>query len=328
MRIVPPLTGRLDMALSNFVKGYRQGTLIGDMLFPRLPVLRQRDVYWIFGRENLQLTEQTLRAFGTPAAETRFSLSTDVYQVTSHALKAVIPDEDRDTYTVGDLDKDTVQTLQDKIMLDREVRIRNVATNVANYNVGNTLALSGTSQWSAYGTSDPIADVEHAKYIVSTTGVLANMLLLSPDVARVLRTHPAIREYFKYTQTTGPLSDAQLATAFGLDKVVVASGISNDGSDANQFVWQEFAGLYYVSPTVGNPGVLGGVGTEGTVGPRQLSFGKSFTWTTAPGTVDGYGVVIARHPDATAKSDILGVDWYSDERVTGSDCGVLFTTPI
>ncbi len=326
MRVVPPLTGRLDMALSNFVKGYRQAPLVGDLLFPRLPVLRQTDKYWVFGRENQELTEQTLRAFGTSPAETRFQLSLDSYQVLSHALKARIPDEDRDTYTVGDLDTETVSLLQDKILLDREVRIRALAANPASYAGSNSLALAGTSQWSDYVNSDPLGDVEKAKRQIRLTGSSANMLLLSDDVATIVSSHPKIIERFKYTVLTGALDAAQLSTVFKVP-VTIASSVEYDGVNPG-FVWSNFAGLYFVSPTVGAPGVLGGIGVEGTVGPRQLSFGKSFTWTTAPGTVDGYGVIIARDPDALAKADVLGVDWYSDERVTGPDCGFLWTTPV
>lgn len=327
MRVVPPLTGHLDMALSNFIKGYRQAPLVGDILFPRLPVLRQTDRYWVFGRENQQIAEQTLRAFGAPAQETRFSLTTDTYAANSRALKSTVADEDRMNYTVGDLNMDTVALLQDKILLDREIRIKTLATTAANFPAANTLALAGTSQWSDYANSDPVSDVEAAKLQISLTGSDANTLVISKDVYKVLRNHPKLIERFKYTTITGSLSNTQLATAFDVERVVVAGAVQHDGVNPG-YVWTKTALLVYVSPTVGAAGVLGGVGTEGNVGPKSLSFGKSFTWTEAPMTIGGYGVVIARAADPTMKSDIVGVDWYSDERITGSDCGFLFTTPI
>ncbi len=328
MRVVPPLTGHLDMALSNFLKGYRQAPLAQDILFPRLPVLRRTDVYWVYGRENIQLTESTLRAFGASAQEARFTMSTENYSVKSYALKGVVADEDRDTYTVGDLNMDTVAMLQDKNLLAREARVMALASNAANYASGNTLSLSGTSQWSDGVNSDPQGDIVKAKRQIRLTGQNANYGVFSDDVFTILSAHPKLQEKFKYTQVTGPLDKAQVATALGLDQIFVCSAITNDGTSQNSFLWNKFAWVGYVPPSVGTPGVLGGVGSEGRVGPKQLSFGKAFTWTTAPGTIDGYGVVIARAADPTAKSDIVGVDWYSDDRITGSDCGFLWTTPI
>lgn len=328
MRVVPSLTGHLDMALSNFLKGYRNAPMAQDRLFPRLPVLRRTDLYWVYGRENLQLTEQTLRAFGAPAAEARFTMSTESYNVKSYALKGVVADEDRDTYTVGDLNMDTVAMLQDKNTLAREARVKAIAMNTANYAANNTLALSSTSQWSDYANSDPQADVAAAKKQIRLTGQNANLMMISDDVFTVLSSHPKLKAEFQYVVVTGPLDRVQLAKALGVDEIFVCSAITNDGTNQNDFLWSNFAWIGYVPPTVGAPGLLGGVGAEGRVGPKQLSFGKGFTWTSAPGTIDGYGVVIARAADPTAKSDIVGVDWYIDDRVTGSDCGFLWTTPI
>ena len=326
MRVVPPLTGRLDMALSNFAKGYRNADLITDSLFPRLEVTRQTDVYWIYDRSNLQLTEQTLRATGTPAAETRFSLSTDRFYCASRALKSLIADEDRLAYTTGDLESDSVSLNQDKILLDREYRASQLVLNPSNYAAGNTVALSGTAQWDN-AASDPLFIASTARTTIARNGaVKCNTLYLGFDTAEVLRRHPQLLQRFQYTTVTGALSDQQLATVFNVDKVIVGGAVHNDPvTGLNHFLWSNFALFVYNSPTVGAAGVIG---AEGSVGVKQLSFGKSFTWIGAPQTVGGYGVVIARSPDATAKSDIVGVDWYSDEKLTAPEIGYLVTNTL
>ena len=324
MRVLPPLTGRLDMALSNFAKGYRNADLITDLLFPRLEVARQTDVYWIYGRENFQLTEQTLRATGTPAAETRFTLSTDRYYCASHALKSVIADEERLSYTTGDLEMDSVSMNQDKILLDRERRASQLVLNPANYPTTNTQALSGTAQWDN-STSDPLSVAATARTAIARAGaVKANTLFLGFDVAEVLRRHPQLLQRFQYTTVTGALSDQQLATVFNVPNVVVGGAVYNDPvSGLNHFLWSNFALFVYNTPTQGPAGVIG---AEGKIGAKQLSFGKSFTWIGAPQTVGGYGVVVARHADPTAKSDIVGVDWYSAEKLTAPEVGYLVST--
>ena len=325
MRVVPPLTGRLDMALSNFAKGYRNGDLITDQLFPRLEVMRQRDKYWVYGKENLQLTEQTLRAAGTPAAETSLSLSLDMYSCESRALKSVIPDEDRLAYQVGDLDMDAVETNQNKILLDREYRAMQLITNPANFTSGNTIALSGTAQWDN-PASAPLSIAKTARTaIAQNAAVKANALVLAFDVAEALRVNAQLLQRFQFTTVTGSLSDQQLAQIFNVPQVIIGSAVTNNPvTGINSFIHSNYALFVYNTPTIGAAGVLG-VGAEGKVGAKQLSFGKSFTWTGAPGTVGGYGVTIARHPDATAKSDIVGVDWYSAEKIVAQDCGFLVT---
>jgi hypothetical protein len=323
------LMGQLDMALSNYAKGYRNADHITDLLFPRLEVVRQRDVYWIYGKENLQLTEQTLRATGTGAQETRFSLSTGAYFAASHALKSVVPDEDRMAYTVGDLNMDSVQLNQDKILLDREYRAMQLATNPANYVSSNTVALSGTAQLDN-AASDPLLLAATARKTIAQNGaVKMNTLVLGFDVAEVLRRHPALLQRFQFVTITGSLSDEQLATVFNVDKVVVGGAVTNSPTTGlNTFVWSNFMLFVYVTPTVGKAGLLSPVGAEGSVGPKQLSYGKSFTWIGGPETVGGYGVTIARHPDASAKSDVVSVDWYSDEQITASDVGYLVTNAL
>lgn len=331
MRVTPPLTGHLDMAISNFIKGYRQPeqSMLQDFLFPRLPVIRSNDRYWVYGKENLQLTEKTGRAFGTSPQEARFTVSNDSYSCKSNALKATIADEDRDNYTIGDLNRDTAQLLQDKNLLSREVRVKNIVTNSAIYPAGNTLALGAAAQWDNFATSDPVMDVKRAARQVKRTGQKPNLFTCSGDVFDALSVNPNLRKDVRFAQVTGPLNEQQVATALGIEKVVVGDAIYNDGSDENSFLWSNFAMLLYCPQGVSAPaGVLSGTGAEGSIGPKDLSFGKSFTWTTAPSTVDGYGVMVSRHPDATAKSDVVGVDWYTDEKVTGADCGFLFTTPL
>jgi hypothetical protein len=323
--VVLPLTGRLDMALSNYAKGYRNNEDVTDYLFPRVPVLRQTDRYWVFGREAQQLANNTLRAPGSPAERTSFKLSTDSYFAQSHALAATVADEEKASYTIGDLNQTTVELLQQKLMLDRQSRAAAKVTTPGNYPAANTLTLAGGSQWSDYVNSDPIVAVEVAKAAIITTGSPANVLILSYPVFQQVRNHPKVIERFKYTNPSGFVSAQQLATVFGVDRVIVAAGIKDNGDGTQNFLWGKNAILAYVAPTVLNAGVIG---AEGQTAPKDISFGKSFVWTNAPLTIDGYGVVIARHSDATAKADLLGVDWYSDEKITAPESGYLFASAV
>jgi hypothetical protein len=331
------------MALSNFIKGYRNNDFVADVLFPRLPVLRQTDKYYIFGRESQQLRSKTLRAPGAGAESFRFTLSTGNYTCVSRAQKGQIPDEDRAAYTLGDLTQTTAEEMQKYLMFEREARVAAMATTAANYT--NSLTLAGGSQWSDYANSDPVQDVENAKAVIVKAGVQANTLVLSDPTYRKLRNHPKIIARTQYKDGFSPnIGTDQLAAIFDVPNVVVASAIKDNGDNTQTFLWGKSAILCYVNPKATpagvltqatgatapsiTPSVIQPVGSEGLIGARDLSFGKTFVWVGAPNTVGGYGVILGRDPDITAKSDVVGVDWYAGEQITAQETGFLFANAV
>ena len=56
----------------------------------------------------------------------------------------------------------------------------------------------------------------------------------------------------------------------------------------------------------------------------DLSALKTFSWSGAPLTVDGYGVMEFPLPDLDAKADVVSVDWYWDTRITAQETIYLF----
>src|SRR3989304_6987744 len=115
--VAAPLVGHLDAALTNLAKKFQQNGLGAARLAPTVPVGRQTDKYYIFGRESQELTEKQLRATGAAAEAIRIALSTDSYFCRSHALKSMIADEDRSGYEAGGLEQDATQTMIAKIQL-------------------------------------------------------------------------------------------------------------------------------------------------------------------------------------------------------------------
>jgi hypothetical protein len=164
--ITAPLTGHLDAALTQYAKGFTQNGLIADLLAPRVPVGRQTDKYWIFGREGQQLTEQILRATGAPAQRTRLSLSTGSYFRRSHALKATSL-----TKTARATKPATSSRMRRRINMiedpaqQRERAAATMLTDTAQ--VTNNTTLAGINQWSDYGNSDPVKDVRRRKALIA-----------------------------------------------------------------------------------------------------------------------------------------------------------------
>jgi hypothetical protein len=296
---VPPLFGFLDAALTDFVKRFQNNELHADKIAPRVPVPYQSGKYWIFGRENQNILQQTLRATGTGAQHIRRSISTGSLFAASHALAVELPDEDIKNYQAGDLRQDATQDLISKILLDKEDRLATMLSDTAQ--VTNNTTLAGTDQWSDYQNSAPRADVEAAKAVIRQAGVRPNFMIVGDAVFTKLRTHPSLIDAFKYTVPGAVLTERELAQIFGVDNFYVGSAVKLDKAGTSSFVWGKNAVIGYVSPGAGRMDVSGA---------------KSFIWGSAPGTIDGFSTIVGRNPDITAKADVIGVDFYYDQQIT------------
>jgi hypothetical protein len=294
--------GKIDVALSDFARRYRNNSFVAEMLCPRVNVLKQTNKYWLFGREGQQLPDQVLRGPGAAAERVELTLSTASYECADHSLEAFIPDEERSNYEAGDIEQARTKLVMDKLLLDYEDRVATLATTTANYAAGNSVTLAGVQQWSDYTNSDPLIDVETGKAQIRLAGVNANLLILGDAVYTKLINHPDIVARFQYT-TPRILTSADLAAIFGVEKVVVASAIKLSAALAASFVWGKNAVLAYVQP-----------GTS----MEDVSFAKSFVWTGAPGTVGGFQTEIGRATPISRKSDEIATHWYYDLRVTSN----------
>ncbi len=296
--VAAPLVGHQDAMLTNFAKKIRNNELIADRIAPAVPVGRQTDKYWIFGREAQELLEHQLRADGAPAERIRFALSSDTYNCKSHALAAEISDERRASYAdVGDIEEDAVQTMMDKILLQREDELATMLGDTAQ--VTNNVTLAGADQWNN-DASTPGVNIQTALDKIVEAGVRANFIAMGWQVFAKLRWHPAIRATFQY-HTDRALTDADLAAYFGVQEFLVGAAGKLSKAAAQSFVWGKNVIVGFKNPSGGQ---------------QDISGVKTFRWSGAPGTSGGIGVVKARHSDPTAKSDIVGVDDYYHQKIT------------
>jgi hypothetical protein len=257
------------------------------------------------------LNFNSLRAYGAGAQEVRRSVSLDTYACTSHALKAVLADEPRTTAEQSGLgamvsQQGRVAFLQKKILLDKEYRL---AAQMTTALITNNDTLSGTDQWS-HASSEPAKYAAKAKKVIRHAGVNANLMIIGEACYQAAQTNPHILNAFKYTQK-GVIGVAELAAYFDIPNVQVASAVkvTADADVTASTVWDpEDVLICYVDPSAST---------------EDISFMKTFVWSQAPGTVGGYGVVVGRDPDVTAKTDVVGVDFYYDQKITAVETGYL-----
>lgn len=307
--VAAPLVGHVNAPLTNFAKKFMNNERIASRIAPVVLVSRQSDLYWIYGREGQELTERQLRATGAGAEAIRLALSSDTYFCRSHALKANIADEDRQGYAdAGDIEMDAVQAMMDKIDLQREDELATKLGDTAQ--VTNNVTIAAPDRWDNSGGS-PFDVIETGKSKIRESGVRPNFIAMGEEVYRVIINHAGVIERIKYAQRAVP-NEIDLAAIFGVDEVLIGRAVKMVGATPT-FVWGKNLIIGYRSPSAGR---------------QDISGVKTFRWSAAPGTSGGIGVVKDRNPDPTAKSDIVGVDDYYDQKITAVETLYLVKTPV
>ncbi len=265
-------TLHIERNLTNYSQKYNNAAFVNERLFPQVTVNFEADKYIVYDLSNFNLYE-TIRANGSEAAQIDWNFSEESYFAEEHSLRDIVTDRDRANADKPlTLDIDTLELVTDGVMLKKEYNAAQLARNAANYVNGNTSALSGTSQWSDYSSSNPLDDIKTLQLAVFTASrKYTNTLVLPYQVAVTLAYHPSILDLVKYTngallqQLTGDAGDGLLPKKlFGMDVVVAgaAYNINNPGQQAQLGdIWGTDVIAAYVEPAVKL---------------KSLSYGKTF----------------------------------------------------
>ena len=298
---------RVDQILTNISLGYKQeGEFIAERLVKTVPVKKQSDKYYVFGREAWIPSGTDYRAPGTVANEIPgIQVSTDSYYAQEHSLQTPVTDEERDnTDSAFSHDKDATELLTSKILLGREIAIKNYVTDTARYATNLVKTLTGTTQWDVYATSDPIADIRAAKFAVHNTSFVdPNVAVIPYQVMFFLLDHPKIIDRIKYTDRA-ILTEELVATVLGLTGVVVpgmpvgtSSGTTNNFNMTATYLWGDDVLLAYVPPKAGL---------------RVPAFMYEFAWSYG-----GKVMVTDRWREEVRKSDLIRTSRRYDLKMIG-----------
>lgn len=295
----------LDKALTQVSLYYRNSALAMLNLFPRVPVDLPSSKYWVYGFEAFHLFDDARRPGAIAKEMPDWNLSNAAYNAEEHALRRLIPDQVKSAAQVN-IDVVTTQQLTDALLLKGEVKAHSLLSGGA---VPNT-TLSGTSQWSDFTNSNPIAAVEAQKStIYQAVAKLPNTLAVSYNTHAILRQHPLIIDRFKYTDLPGGvLTEGQLRTAFGVDNYMVLSALYDTAAFGNvpslNYVWGNDALLAYIPP---EPAQM------------EVSLGYSFWWTY--GAPQNGGALVRRYRVEERKGDMVEAEAYYDLQVVAPGAG-------
>ncbi len=324
--MITPSTVHVDQALSQISVAYTNPAFVAEELFPVVPVDKQHDVYFKFSKQHFRARPDA-HASGADVNEIEIDLDArQSYFCDGHALDLAIPDPLKANADPGaDLDIETTLKVVEMVRLNEEI---NAAAQLTAANITQNSTLAGTSQWSDYVNSDPIAEVEKQKETIQqTTGMLPNRLLLSRPVFRTLRNHPRIIDRIKYT-VTPPLSTQQLADAFEVEKIVLAQGLKNTATmgqlDSLSYIFGKNALLFYRPPQPGK---------------RVVSLGYTFVWMVRVGPsgdmtgdlrpeMSTGGFIVRRYRWERRRAEILGVDFYYAQALIEANCGYLWLSAV
>jgi len=309
---ISPSAVHSNTILSTMSLQYKNDDFIGEELMPPMPVGKRSDAYAIYPkRERLAFPDDKMGPKGH-ANELNESRQTDNYSVTDYGLKNFVDAETVENED-GAFDEmmDLTEAILEGIAFNRELRIASVMTTAANY-AGNTLSLSGSSQWDSASGGDPVKNIQDAKAALWAGRGQAELVAWSTlDVYNVLARHAAIRDLFKYVGP-GLATPDMIAKYFGFDRYLVAAA-RQDGANLGQTasysrIWGKNFGITRVAKRASL---------------RNAPFGYTFRLKGDPKTTQWFDPVAGKAGGYWSK-----VATSEDHKVVAGDTSYLITTPV
>jgi hypothetical protein len=302
----------IDPILSTVAQGYSNSELVGNMLFPYVPVGMRGGKIITFNKEDFALYN-TGRVPGANTRRVQYGYSGSNFALESHSLEGVVPVElsqEANAVPGIDLGSNAVMRTQNIISLRLEAAQAVLATTAANYSASNKVTLAGTSQWSDFtaGVSDPIKDIETAKEAVRRQiGKRPNTIVMGAAVFSMLKMHPKVIDRMKYTGRDTATPEL-LASLFGVKQVVIGEAVYTDAAGVMTDVWGKFVVVAYTE--------LGGLAAMGAP-----TFGYTYRLT-------GYPLVEAPYLDRNSKSWVYPVDDEVAPVIAGAVAGYLISAAV
>lgn len=211
-------------------------SFIAQRVFPRVPVKKESDKYFIFTKSFMFRSEVEVRGATSPVRHRGYELSTGSYSANEYATGILVSDR------VADNSDDPLRPSEDAtrvISHDMMIFIENNwgAEHMVTGTWTNNTTLSGTQQWSDYANSDPIGDVDTAKFTINgLTGVNTSDLSLAMGSAvwNKLKRHPALLNAFGGGfGGMKVLTKQQVAEILEVKEVLVSEAIYNTNVEGN-----------------------------------------------------------------------------------------------
>ncbi len=290
----------IDAPLTNISVAYINTNFIGEQIFPRVPVNKKTDLYFVFPKDAWFRDEVAIRAPGARAHAADYEVTTASYMCITYALSKLVPDEVRaNADTPLRPDVEATEFVTNHLLRAQERRIAALVTGSTNW----SYAASPTTQWSS-DTSDPFSDIVNAvDGVVGAIGEMPNVGVMSWPVWRSLQQHPDLLDRVKYTRPSGALMLSDLSSWFGLDRLYVGTALYNSAQEgatvSMSYIWDDDFWVGYVPST---PALM----------------------TPAAGyTLEWMGRQVRRFRREEEYTDVVEASHSTDEIISASDAGAV-----
>jgi len=238
----------IQQELTAIAIGYRNTRLIADNVLPRVPVGKQEFKYLVYNLADGFTVPDTKVGRKGKVNEVEFSATEATASTEDFGLEDPIPQADIENAPVNfDPVGRGVEGITDLILLDREVRTAGIVFNADTYGASNKTTLSGTSQFSDFTNSDPIATIYTA---LDGCIMRPNVMTIGRPAFSVLCRHPKLcKAIFGNNTDTGIVTASQIAQLFELEEVLIGEAFLNTAKKGQTVtlsrVWGKHLALTY-----------------------------------------------------------------------------------
>lgn len=288
---------------------------VATTILPQVTVSKESGIYFKYNKGDRARIPFTKRQLRSESRRTTWRVTTDSYRCEEYALNDLIDEREyQQADSPLDLQRDTLENLQNLLILDRERRVHTLVTNPATVTKNTTLL--GTAQWRDAGTSGstsaPIFDVETgSEEVRQDTGVRPNLAIFGMAAWLAFNKNTQILDRIitpggNWGSPTITVDVARtLFAPYGITNVIVADTVQNTGAlgaaDSFSDIWTDEVLLAYVTPS---PGI------------KKVSFGYTFL---------SRGWRVMREAVSRQHSDWIEPSYVADEKIVAADVAYLIS---
>lgn len=259
--------------------------------------------------ELLQAHSNLERAPGSSYQRTDFTWRQGTFSTQELGIEIPIDDKMRNRYPNFPMEVQTAQMARDIVLRNIEIAVATALIDT------NTFANSNVdTAWDVAASATPISDINTAmEKMFETNGVYPDTLVINEFVYRNLLACESITANLKGVRDTsqGMLSAADLASAFGINQVIVAGGAKNTaalGQSATiSHIWgSDYAMLLKVM--------------SDTTSPYDVGVGRVLHYSADGSAIGG---TIETYRDSAKRGDVLRCRMEATPKIYYAECGYL-----
>lgn len=238
------MKAQVDKLLTNVSNAYFPEGLISEKVLPQIEVAQDSGILGYYGKDHLRLENSVTGGRGRARVVTPITRLVDrTYLIQPHELQGEVTESDyRNVELPFDAEKDETLGLTTLLALEKESLLASAlqSSTILTQNI----TLSGTSKFSDYNNSNPVAVIKNAQNaVLSGCGKMPNKAIVPQLVANTLRYHPQVLQNLGFAQNrAGQLTNDELAKFLNVEEIFIPDAAYNSGKEGQADVMSQLWG--------------------------------------------------------------------------------------